>query len=112
MNDTIRKPPPDTATEKDFQAWVIDTAKRRGWKYAHTYRALMQDGQWRTTTSPGFPDLLLLRGPRLVAMEVKSKTGRVDPLQDQWLDAFALLPCAEAWVVDPTMAAEVMRILR
>lgn len=111
MNDTIRKPPPETASEKEFQSWIIDTAKRREWKYSHTYRALMQDGQWRTTCANGFPDLLLIRGDRMVVFEVKSKTGRVEPDQEKWLDAFGGLPCCESWVVDPTMSSDVIRLL-
>lgn len=107
----VRNPPPDTATEKQFQAWVIDTAKRCGWKYSHTYRALMQDGQWRTTCAVGWPDLVLVRGPRIVFMELKSKTGRLDPAQDEWLDALAEIPCAEVWVVDPTMSGTVEALL-
>lgn len=108
---TIRKPPPETASETEFQRWIIDTAKRCGWRYSHTYRALMQDGQWRTTCSTGWPDLVLVRGPRIVFMEVKAKTGRIDPAQDAWLDTLAEIPCAEVWVVDPTMSADVLRTL-
>ncbi len=44
-------------------------------------------------------------------MEVKSKTGRIDPAQNEWLDALAQVPCAEVWVLDPTLANEALRLL-
>lgn len=111
MNDTIRKPPPWTCSEAEFQRWVIDTAKRRDWDYSHTYRAKMEDGQWRTTCAKGWPDLVLVRGPRIVFMELKSVSGTTDPDQEKWLDRLALVTCAEVWVLDPTMADEVISIL-
>lgn len=107
----IRNAPPETCTENEFQRWIIDTAKRLGWRYSHTYRAQMQDGQWRTTCSVGWPDLVLVRGPRIVFIEIKSKNGRIDPAQEQWLDALAEVPCAEVWVVDPTMSGDVEAVL-
>lgn len=116
MKDTIPRPPPESCTEKVFQDWILKVAKAREWRVNHVFRAKVtrpdRSEAWITTCSPGWPDLTLFRGPRLVAMEIKSKTGQVDPLQDGWLDAFAALPCAEAWVVDPTMARQVVMILR
>jgi hypothetical protein len=42
--------------------------------------------RWRTpVTSPGFPDLVLLKGPVIEVMEIKSEIGKLSPEQEEWL---------------------------
>ncbi|MBA3890146.1 MAG: VRR-NUC domain-containing protein [Gemmatimonadaceae bacterium] len=77
--------------EVDFQRQVLDLAQLKGWKSAH-FRALMdRRGRWSTPVQgdgAGFPDLLLIKGERLIAAELKSDTGTVAPAQHEWLQAF------------------------
>jgi len=58
--------------EKEFQDRVIELAKWEKWLAYHVPDS-------RRVTSPGFPDLVLLRAPDLVFAELKSEKGRVTP---------------------------------
>ncbi len=68
-------------TEKGFQDAVIELAKLRGWKCYHTWNSRHSEA--------GFPDLLMLRGARIVAAELKRDGRKATPQQDDWLLAFA-----------------------
>lgn len=77
-------------TEAQLQAAVIEMARTLGWLTAHFRPALTERG-WRTPVSgdgKGFPDLILVRGERLIAAELKSDVGAVSVEQDVWLGAF------------------------
>lgn len=77
--------------EKDFTTQVIAVARIYGWRVAH-FRAAMTQRGWRTPVQgdgAGFPDLLLIKGPRMIAAELKRQTVKdVDREQQVWLDAF------------------------
>jgi len=90
-------------TEEDFLAQVLDLAKLYKWRRAHFRPARTQAG-WRTPVQGdgiGFPDLVLVKPPRLIIAELKSDTGKVSPDQELWLKAFAALPYVETWVWRP-----------
>jgi len=76
-------------TEAGFQRAVIEAARALGWRVHHTRPARLANGQWRTPLQgdPGFPDLMLSRGPDLIAAELKSEHGRLSVPQRQWLVA-------------------------
>lgn len=42
--------------------------------------------RWVQNTTPGFPDLTLMRAPELVFAELKTETGRVRPEQVRWIE--------------------------
>lgn len=113
MTVTLRfpAPPPVDCREAIWQRWVLDLAKRWGWRANHVYRAKLSDGTWRTTCSVGWPDLTLVRGARIVFAEVKDDKRQPDPAQDAWLDALADVPCAEVFVWRPRHWQEVVRTL-
>lgn len=73
-------------TEAEFQQRVIDTARLYGWRVAHHRPARTKHG-WRTPTQgdPGFPDLVLARGGKVILAELKSTAGRLRPDQTEWL---------------------------
>ena len=77
-------------SERELQSAVIEMAKLLGWRVMHTRPARMLDGRWRTPLEghEGFPDLVLLRPPRLVIVELKSKKGTLTQEQAVWLNAF------------------------
>ncbi len=67
-------------TEAEWQAQVVELAHILGWEVLHVRRSIgRRNGKagWQTTTSiAGWPDLLMWRGPRLIAAELKSETGK------------------------------------
>ena len=82
-------------SERDFQTMVVDVARLAGWRVAHFRPLRRQDGSWRTPTSydaAGWPDLTLVRPPRLAFVELKSHRGQPTDRQLEWLDVLRLLP--------------------
>lgn len=89
--------------EKLFQADLVRALHARGYLVSHTYKLRTDTGAWLTgNTVPGWPDLLCLRPPRLVAIEVKAEDGRLAERQLAVLSYWAAIPNARAWVLDPT----------
>lgn len=78
-------------SEADLQRGISDMARVLGWRVAHFRPARTARG-WRTPVSAdgaGFPDLVLTRGSRVIAAELKTSTGRLSPDQTAWLDALS-----------------------
>jgi hypothetical protein len=78
-------------SEAGFQAAVIELAHLRGWTVAHFDRALVRQrgGVLRHVTpvrgdAAGWPDLTLVRGPRLIFRECKTDRGYPTPAQRRW----------------------------
>lgn len=73
--------------EKALQNAVIELAKLYGWRVHHGRPAQMPSGKWATPIQghAGFPDLVLVRPPDLLFIELKSAIGRTSPQQDEWL---------------------------
>ncbi len=70
--------PVPSVTEAQFLRQVIDLASILGWSNYHP---------WLSRFSPrGFPDLVLVRPPRLIFAELKSETGKVTADQERWLE--------------------------
>ena len=78
-----------TLSEKDFQAQVIDLARLQGWLVHHSRPAQNRRGQWSTPIQgdPGFPDLVLVRGPRCIFAELKREGAKPAAEQRLWLEA-------------------------
>ena len=78
----------DVMTEAELQAWVLETAQLHGWLCHHAYVSYTaprgRKGQLRT--NPGFPDLVLAKGDRLIFAELKTQKGRIRPEQKVWLE--------------------------
>lgn len=80
-------------SERDFQAMVVEIAQLLGWTTYHTFDSRRSDA--------GFPDLVLVRGDRLVFAELKSATGRVSAAQAAWLDQLRVVPGVEVFLWRP-----------
>jgi len=66
---------------------IIDLAHLHGWRVAH-FRPARTAAGWRTPVAGdgvGCPDLIMVRGPRLIAAELKSKGGDLTVEQIAWL---------------------------
>ena len=95
-------------SEQQLMACVVGTkskpglARVMGWRIAH-FRPAMTSRGMRTPVSAdgaGFPDLLMVRGLRLLVVELKAEAGRVAPEQSAWLSAF-LRAGVETWLWRP-----------
>ena len=100
-------------TERQWQRQVLDAARYCGWLRAH-FRPAQTARGWRTPVEgdgAGFPDLVLVRGHRLLFVELKSDRGRVSPAQQAWLDALRRAS-VEVHVWRPSDWARVEEVLR
>jgi hypothetical protein len=87
--------------EREFQTTLIRALEIFGYVVEHTYPLRTEHG-WRDgTTLKGKPDLVAIRPPRLLAIEVKGEHTVVTPEQVACLSLFAAVPCARAWVLRP-----------
>ncbi len=76
--------------EFDFTKQVLKMAKLFGWRTAHFRPGMMANGRWITAFSgdgKGFPDLVLVRGSRLVFVALKNHDGELSEEQLNWLHA-------------------------
>lgn len=81
-----------TATERELTSWVMGLAGSCGWLVHHN-----PDSR---RVQPGIPDLILLRPPELLFIELKrlGKRSTLRPKQVEWIDS--LQRCgqeAEVW---------------
>lgn len=64
-------------TEKELRQSIVRAAREFHWRVYFT---------WSSMHSPaGFPDLCMVRGPRLIFAELKTDKGKVTPEQEAWL---------------------------
>jgi len=64
-------------SEKDWQQSVVELAGYYRWGYYHTYDS--------RRSNPGWPDLVLVRPPEIVYVELKTDKGRLTAHQRAWL---------------------------
>jgi hypothetical protein len=99
--------------EASFQSVVVEVARLAGWKVAH-FRAARTAKGWRTPVTAdgaGWPDLVLVRPPRIIFAELKSEAGELRLRQAEWLDVLRLLPTAETYLWRPSDWDELVEIL-
>ena len=66
-------------TEKELQSAVLEFMRWRGWMCYHTFDS--------RRSAAGFPDLVAVRGSRLLFVEFKKEKEKAKPKQVKWLDA-------------------------
>lgn len=102
-------------SEREFQAQVMDLARLHGWRVAHHHdsRRQVRPGVYvGDADAAGFPDLVLVRGHRVVFAELKAERGRTTSEQDAWLDALAATGCVDAFLWRPSDWDAIVRELR
>src|SRR5260221_14148207 len=98
----------DTAaamTEAELQHNVEQAARACGWLVYHTRFAFGSE--------PGFPDVVLLQGERLLFAELKRTTGKLTPAQEFWIWSLQTVPGIEVFVWRPEhwLDNSILRIL-
>jgi hypothetical protein len=68
---------------------IIDYGLLRGWRIHHDRPAMTFKG-YRTAVQghKGFPDILLVKPPRILVIECKSTSEKVSPEQYDWISDF------------------------
>lgn len=80
-------------TEAQLQAAIIELAVVLGYRHYHTFNS-------RKSPS-GFPDLVLVRAPRIVFAELKSAQGSLTAEQKEWMASLAACPSVETCLWGP-----------
>ena len=94
---------PFRQSERSFMGQVVAYARLMGWRCYHTYDSRRSDA--------GFPDLVLVRRPRVIFAELKSDRGKLTDDQRAWLEA--LDGCSvERYIWRPSDWPKVERILK
>jgi hypothetical protein len=90
-------------TEKQWQAEVMALAKDLGWLVYHTLRS--------QGSAPGFPDLVMVRGERVLFIELKTVKGKLSSAQSFWLGALSHTT-VEVYLWRPSDIQEAGEVLR
>jgi len=96
-------------TERDWQNQVHRLAFSLGWKYYHAPDNRPVNGRIQKVVA-GFPDLVLVKGERLIFAELKRELGIVAEAQTEWLAALEMAG-AECYVWRPSQMREVLETL-
>ncbi|HET7486857.1 MAG TPA: VRR-NUC domain-containing protein [Acidimicrobiales bacterium] len=91
-------------SERDFQGYVTDLADVGRWLWFHDHDA--------RRNRAGLPDIIAVRAPRLVFLELKSMKGALRPAQEEWLDQLGTCTSVEAHVLHPDEADRALEVLR
>lgn len=89
--------------ERDFQEQIVELARLSGFLVYHTYEP--------RRSAAGFPDLVLVRPPRIIFAELKREAGNVRPEQRVWLETLRACESSEAALWRPRDWPEIERVL-
>lgn len=96
-------------TEASFQRQVEALLTGYGWRWYHAPDNRPSNGFVQNVRA-GFPDIVAVRGDRMIFAELKRETGKVSPAQEEWLAALQAAQ-AEVYVWRPRDVEEISRIL-
>src|SRR4051794_25194224 len=91
-------------TEKDFQGEVLRAAQLLKWRGYHTLDS--------RGSAAGFPDVVAVRGTRLIMAELKREKGTVTDAQQAWLDDLARVETLETFLWRPRDWRSIEEVLR
>lgn len=91
-------------TEAELQATIVEVAQTFGWLVFH-------DRDSRTNAS-GFPDLVLVKRPRVLLVELKAEKGRLNPDQRVWIDELSGCDTIASGVIRPADLDRMLATLR
>jgi len=86
-------------TERIWMGQVREIAKVLGWLVYHTYSS---------KRSPhGFPDVVLVRPPRVIFAELKRESGKLTIEQETWAEELSQCPGVEYYLWRPSQLQDV-----
>lgn len=95
---------PLAITEKVFTQQVTDLARHFGWTTYHPYLSVR--------STPGWPDMAIVRPPRFILAELKTDKGKLSPQQEKWLHLLGQCPGIEVYEWRPRDYDEIVQVLR
>lgn len=90
-------------TEAELQDFVREAAEVLGWTYHH------ETDSRRST--PGLPDCILARPPRVIFSELKTELGRTSKAQEHWLEQLRQCPGVEVYLWRPSDMNHILEVL-
>lgn len=81
-------------SEKQFLGQLRQAAGWLGWRCYHTHDSRRSEA--------GFPDVVLVRPPSVIFAELKTDSGRLTPLQREWLEDLKACDRVEAVLWRPS----------
>ena len=91
-------------SERELQRTIADLADLGRWRWFHDADARLNRA--------GLPDIIAVRAPRLVFMELKREEGRLRPEQEEWLAELGRCTSVEAFLWRPDQFDEAREVLR
>lgn len=103
-------------TEAQVEATIYDLLNLYGWHWIHHRPARIINDGWRTPTkgtgAEGFPDIVAIRPPRLLLIELKGTRGRLSLTQKTWHRHLTQIDGIETYVWYPNDIDDALGILR
>jgi hypothetical protein len=99
--------------EAALQKAVEDMLTQFGWKWFHApdNKPSRSTGRVQRVV-PGFPDIVALRGTRIVIIENKRETESPREDQEEWLEAWRRTGKAEVFVIRPSTMRSLADVLK
>lgn len=90
-------------TEAEFQSQVTELARRHGWAWLHVHTTGKgQHAPLRGPLGVGWPDLILIKGERLIAAELKAQKAPSPTMAQRTVLGMLLRAGAETYVWRPS----------
>ncbi len=90
--------------ERALQEQMRQLCLALGWTVYHPF--------WSERSTPGWPDLFLMRGGRIAVIELKTERGRLTKAQEAMLARFRETGKVEVYVVRPRDRDYIEEVLR
>ena len=107
-----------TVSEAEFQTAVVELAELCGWLLCHFHDSRREVRRRDGTrlfigdkATSGFPDLVLVRPPEVMFIELKSERGRMTANQKKWREALSRCTGVRYCLWRPSDWGEIERVL-
>ncbi len=91
-------------SEKDFLSQLKDLAKIYHWRLYHPFLS-----KW---SERGYPDITLVRPPRIIFAELKREKGVLSPSQEEWAELLRACPGVEYYQWKPSNWDDILVLMK